>query len=413
MGLNDTPRAVRLHIAFLGRTNVGKSSLINAITGQNAAIVSEEKGTTTDPVYKSMEILPLGPCVLIDTAGLDDYSPLGKLRTAKTLEVLGKTDIAVFVTDSTALEQTDIELLNLFKQKNIPLIIALNKSDLISSENADISALKAYGEVIPVCAIKGRQDSINALLQAISSLIPKNERHLHILSDILTPGDTVILVTPIDSSAPKGRLILPQQQVIRDVLDSGAIALITQPEQLSQTLQTLSVKPRIVVTDSQVFGAVAAQIPRDIMLTSFSILMARLKGELTELIRGAAAISKLRDGDRVLIAEGCTHHVQDEDIGKVKIPKWILTSTGKRLEFEFTAGNSFSDNVSSYSLIVHCGACMLNPAEMKRRATLARQECVPMVNYGVLIAYIQGILERAIQPFEETKDAWEELKCST
>ncbi len=406
MSLNNTPRAVRTHIAFFGKSNAGKSSIINAITGQALAIVSPVRGTTTDPVYKSMEILPLGPCELIDTAGLDDVTELGQLRIAKTLEVLGKTDAAVYVADAQAgVDDTDTLIIDKIKAKHIPLIIAVNKSDAASIDAAAVA--KAYG--LPAIAVSAvTNDGVNALKELIAATVPQEENAFRIVGDIISPGDLVVLVTPIDSAAPKGRLILPQQQVVRDVLDSGAIAVVTREHELRQTLGSLGVKPRLVITDSQAFAEVSADTPGDIPLTSFSILFARYKGDLPELVRGAAKIKDLKDGDTVLVAEGCTHHKQSDDIGTVKIPRWLRGLTGKALRFEHSSGCSFGEDLKKYALIVHCGACMIGGREMKERIDKALEYGVPIVNYGVLIAYVQGILGRVLEPFHSASTVWEE-----
>jgi [FeFe] hydrogenase H-cluster maturation GTPase HydF len=408
MDLNKTPRSVRLHIAFFGRRNVGKSSLINAVTGQDIAIVSEVKGTTTDPVYKSMEILPIGACEIIDTAGLDDTGELGELRIAKTLAVLNKTDVAVFVADATdPINADDEKIIKKIKAKNVPLIIAMNKSDIstISVENLE----KAFGvPVIPVSAVT--KQGIKTLIEAFAAQVPKDEDKFKIVGDIVSGGDCVVLVTPIDKAAPKGRLILPQQQVIRDILESDAIGIITKEHELRQTLDLLKVKPKLVITDSQVFLKVAADTPRDIMLTSFSILFARYKGDLNALVKGAAMINKLKDGDKILVAEACTHHQQSDDIGRVKIPRWLRQITGKELDFHYVSGGTYGDDLTQFSLIIHCGACMINRTEMMNRIETAKENNIPIVNYGILIAFVQGILDRVLEPFPLAKMIWEESK---
>lgn len=409
MSLNETPRGVRVHIALFGKRNAGKSSIINALTGQSASIVSEVKGTTTDPVFKPMEILPIGPCVLIDTAGIDDEGALGELRVKKTLEVLDKTDIALFIIDGQrGVDEEDKALIKKIKAKGISSIIVYNKIDSKTSYENECQQLSEELKciVVPVSALN--KDGIDNLKNEIIKVLPEDEDKFKIVGDLINPGDLVVLVTPIDKAAPKGRLILPQQQVIRDVLESDAMAVVTKEHELRQCLESLSRKPKLVITDSQVFLKADADTPKNIMLTSFSILFARQKGNLTELIKGAKAVNKLKDGDKVLIAEGCTHHRQSDDIGTVKIPRWIRQHTGKNIEFEFASGTTFTEEVKKYSLIVHCGACMMNRAGMISRIENAKAFGVPIVNYGVLIAYVQGILPRAIEPFPLAKMLWEE-----
>lgn len=400
--LNNTPRASRIHIALFGRRNAGKSSLINTITNQEIAIVSEVRGTTTDPVFKSMEILPIGPCVIIDTAGIDDEGDLGNLRIKKTLEVLDKTDVALFVIDGeTGLTSEDREIVKRIREKKIPLLMALNKTDKTNSFEEEIEFIKDELKcpIVPVSAINNQ--GIEELKKELIKIIPKDEERFKIIGDLINPGDFIVLVTPIDESAPKGRLILPQQQTIRDILDRDAIAIVTKENDLKETLRNLGKKPKLVVTDSQVFDKVSKDTPEDILMTSFSILFARHKGDLSELIRGAKAIERLKDGDKILIAEGCTHHKQEDDIGRAKIPKWLKKKTGKELQFEFTSGGTFTDKVKEYALIVHCGACMINRAGMISRIEEAKKFETPIVNYGVLIAYVMGILSRALKPFPE------------
>ena len=406
MSMNATPKAERLHIAFFGRRNAGKSSLINAVTGQQAAIVSDVAGTTTDPVYKTMEILPLGPCVLIDTAGLDDEGELGAKRVAKTLAVLGRTDLAVLVLDGPeGITPADREILARLKQKKIPVLVAANKADLDPVDAPTLSAALDL-TVHAVSAITGA--GIPALRQAIAQAVPTGEDRMQLLGDLIGPGDVVVLVTPIDRAAPKGRLILPQQQAIRDVLESDAVAVVSKEQELRRTLALLGEKPKLVITDSQAFLKVAADVPKDVLLTSFSILFARYKGDLEQLVRGARAIADLTDGDEVLIAEGCTHHQQSDDIGRVKIPRWLREMTGKELRFSFSAGLTYPEDLGRFALIVHCGACMLNRAEMQTRLAQAKEAGVPAVNYGVLIACVQGILPRVLEPFPLARLAWEE-----
>jgi len=411
MSLNETPRGVRVHLALFGRRNTGKSSVINALTGQETAIVSAVKGTTTDPVFKAMEILPIGPCVIIDTAGLDDVGELGQLRIQKTLEVLDKTDVALLIVDvRSGIGDDDQLIIAKFKEKQKPIIIVLNKLDTLEDNDHERRAASLQEELnIPVVAVSAlKEQGFKELKNAIISVIPEDEDKFKIVGDLINPGDFVVLVTPIDKAAPKGRLILPQQQTIRDILESDAIAIVTKEFELRETLSNLAKKPKLVITDSQVFLKVAADTPKDILMTSFSILFARQKGDLAEFIRGAKAVERLRDGDKVLIAEGCTHHRQADDIGKVKIPRWIRQRTGKQIEFEFSAGASFTDDIRKYALIVHCGACMMNRTGMLSRVESARKLGVPIVNYGILIAYVQGLLPRALEPFPLAKLILEE-----
>jgi [FeFe] hydrogenase H-cluster maturation GTPase HydF len=406
MSLNEAPRGVRVHLALFGKRNAGKSSVINALTGQETAIVSEVKGTTTDPVFKAMEILPIGPCVIIDTAGLDDVGELGELRIKKTLEVLDKTDVALLIVDINAgLSEEDRLILEKFKDKKKPVIVVLNKLDTLEKADPQKAAAQLQETLgTPVVAVSAlKKLGIKELKSAIISVIPDNEDTFKIVGDLINPGDFVVLVTPIDKAAPKGRLILPQQQTIRDILESDAMAIVTKEFELRETLSNLAKKPKLVITDSQVFLKVAADTPKDILMTSFSILFARQKGDLTEFIRGAKAIDKLKDGDKVLIAEGCTHHRQSDDIGSVKIPRWIRQRTGKQIDFEFTSGVTFTDEIKKYALIVHCGACMMNRTGMLSRMASAKALGVPIVNYGILIAYVQGLMTRALEPFPLAK----------
>lgn len=387
MGLNDTPSAVRTHIGFFGRRNAGKSSVVNAVTNQNLAVVSDVKGTTTDPVYKSMELLPLGPVMIIDTPGFDDEGALGELRVKKTKQILNKTDIAVLVVDSTeGLKECDNELIELFKKKEIPYIIVFNKSDL--------KKVQAGENSISVSA--HTKENINELKELIASLKSDSDSSKTLLGDLISPLDTVILITPIDESAPKGRMILPQQQAIRDVIDHSAFALVVQDTEYKKCLESLKSKPSLVVTDSQVFQSVSAQTPADVRLTSFSILMARFKGFLDEAVRGAYAIDNLSDNSTVLISEGCTHHRQCNDIGTVKLPAWLRRFTGKNLNFKTTSGTEFPDSLDGIDLVVHCGGCMLNEREMRYRMKTASDLGVPMTNYGTAIAHMNGILERSL-----------------
>lgn len=404
MSLNTTPTGERVHIALFGRTNAGKSSVINALTNQEISIVSDVKGTTTDPVYKAIEILPIGPCMIIDTAGLDDESELGESRKKKTLEVLAKTDIALVVIDSTiGLTENDRIIINEIKEKKKPIICILNKSDESNISKEEINHIhKEIG--VPVVSVSAiNKNGIEELKQKIIHEIPDNEDKFKLVGDLLSPGDLVVLVTPIDKAAPKGRLILPQQQTIRDIIESDAIAIVTKEHELRETLESLKKKPKLVITDSQVFLKVSADTPKDIMLTSFSILQARYKGDLTELVKGAKVLESLEDGDNVLIAEGCTHHRQCDDIGTVKIPRWVRQMTGKQINFEHSSGHTFTDDVKKYKLIIHCGGCMLNRTAMLSRINNAVEKEIPIVNYGVLIGYVQGILERALEPFPLAK----------
>jgi [FeFe] hydrogenase H-cluster maturation GTPase HydF len=407
MSMNQTPRGDRLHIALFGRRNAGKSSVINAMTHQNIAIVSDVKGTTTDPVYKAMEILPIGPVVIIDTAGLDDTGELGALRIKKTLEVLNKTDVALLVVDAgLGFSDYDQSILDQLTQKKIPVILVFNKVDQTPVNESNLKAFEAIGDIkcIPVSATTG--EGIETLKETLQTLVPENEDKFRIVGDLVKPGDFVVLVTPIDKAAPKGRLILPQQQVIRDIIESDAVAIVTKEHELRETLEGLAKPPSLVITDSQVFLKVAADTPRHIPMTSFSILFARHKGDLIALAKGARAIEHLEDGDTVLISEGCTHHRQADDIGRVKIPRWLRQMTGKQLNFEFTSGTQFTEDVQAYKLIVHCGACMLNKTAMTYRIEQAEAYGVPIVNYGVLIGYVQGVLERALKPFKAAYQAY-------
>ena len=392
MSLNATPSGERVHIAFFGRRNAGKSSLVNAFTGQDLAIVSAVKGTTTDPVSKAMELLPLGPVQIIDTPGLDDEGELGTLRVQRTKLVLRKTDLAILVADATApLGETEQALLDLCRARNIPWILVRSKADLLEA------IPEAGADTIYVSAKTGYH--IHELKELAARLALGTENRRPLVSDLLQPGDTAVLVVPIDKAAPKGRLILPQQQVIRDALEAGAAALVCRETELAAALQGLNAPPKLVVTDSQVFGKVAQIVPESVPLTSFSILMARCKGDLALTVAGAAAVRNLKDGDRVLIAEGCTHHRQCEDIGTVKIPRWLAESTGKTLQYDFCSGVEFPENLTPYALVVHCGGCTLNPKEMAARQRLAVDQAVPITNYGVLIAAVHGILPRTLQPF--------------
>ncbi len=394
MSLNSTPSGERLHIGFFGRRNAGKSSVVNAVTGQELAVVSDVLGTTTDPVYKAMELLPLGPVMIIDTPGFDDEGDLGELRIRKTKQVLNKSDIAILVVDSqTDLSSTDAKLIDMFKQKQLPYIIAYNKVDLVDDKKT-LSDNEIY------ISAKDKTN-INELKEKIGSMTAFQSEQKRLVGDLLNEGDLVVLVVPIDSSAPKGRLILPQQQTIRDILDAGAISVVTRDTELSLTLEKLGTKPTMVITDSQAFKQVSAVVPQNIKLTSFSILMARYKGLLDSAVHGAIKISDLKDGDKVLISEGCTHHRQCEDIGTVKLPNWLRKFTGKELEFVFSSGMEFPEDLSEYALVIHCGGCMLNEREVRYRMKCANDQNVPMTNYGTSIAYMNGILKRSLSVFSE------------
>lgn len=394
MSLNEVVSAERLHIGFFGMRNAGKSSLVNAVTGQQLAVVSDVKGTTTDPVKKAMELLPLGPVVIIDTPGLDDEGELGKLRVQKAKQVLAQTDIAVLVVDAAVgLSPLDRELISLFRQRNIPYLVVLNKADLLD-DRPSMPADYRYVSAIT-------NDGIHALKESLGILGKKAKKERALISDLISPGDLVILVTPIDESAPKGRLILPQQLTIRDILDHQGLVLLCQPEELKHMLASAAVKPRLVVTDSQVFQQVSADTPADIPLTSFSILMARYKGDLPALVQGASALASLQDGDKVLISEGCTHHRQCNDIGTVKMPRWIRTYSGAEPVFSFTSGGEFPENLSEFKVVIHCGGCMLNEKEMQHRMALCTAKGVPIINYGVAIAQMHGILKRSLEPFPD------------
>jgi len=398
--LNQTPRGSRLHIAIFGRRNAGKSSLINALTNQNIAIVSDTPGTTTDPVYKSMEILPIGPVVLIDTAGIDDIGKLGALRIEKTFAVLAKTDLLLLVVDpSTGIGTHEKDVVNLAREKKVPVIGVLNKIDLYPEVSAEEISALINVPVIQVSALNHK--GIYELKMAMIKSAPKDWTSPTILGDIISSGDIVVLVTPIDLAAPKGRLILPQVQTIRDILDNDAMALVVKERELKTALANLKDKPKLVVTDSQAFLKVAADTPNDVLMTSFSILFARYKGNLTTLIEGANAIKNLVPGDRVLVAEACTHHRVEDDIGTVKIPRWLNQIVGGPLDFKWTSGIELPPDLNDYKLVIHCGACMINRKEMLHRIATSEQSGVPIVNYGVLIAYVLGILKRALAPFHE------------
>ena len=391
MSLNDTPSANRIHIGFFGCRNAGKSSVVNAITGQELAVVSDVLGTTTDPVQKAMELLPLGPVMIIDTPGFDDVGELGEKRIQKTKQILNRTDIAVLVVDAKkGFTATDKQLLALIQEKELPYLIIYNKSDLLEKipkeeeHSIYISALEKIG--------------IQECKEKLAHQIPTEDMTLQIVGDLLCPGDLAVLVIPIDSAAPKGRLILPQQQVIRDILEAGAAAVTVRNTELARTLQKLEGKVRMVITDSQAFEEVATIVPKEIPLTSFSILMARFKGYLETAVKGIQAVDSLKDGDRILVSEGCTHHRQCEDIGTVKLPNWLLKYTGKDLKFEWSSGREFKEDLSPYAMVIHCAGCMLNEREVKYRMKCAVDQGIPFTNYGIAIAYMKGILQRSIEP---------------
>ena len=394
MSLNDMVSAERLHISFFGMRNAGKSSLVNAVTGQQLAVVSEVKGTTTDPVKKAMELLPLGPVVIIDTPGLDDEGELGRLRVQKAMQVLSSTDIAVLVVDAAiGLRELDRSLIACFRERKIPYITVYNKADLVC-ERQPLEKHEIYAS-----AVTG--ENIYALKEKLGTFAKQLQNPKHMVADLLSEGDVVVLVTPIDESAPKGRLILPQQMAVREVLDAHAVAITCQDTELPRTLKSLAVRPKMVITDSQAFERVSADTPLDIPLTSFSILMARYKGDLPTLAAGASALSHLKDGDKVLISEGCTHHRQCNDIGTVKMPAWIERFCKAKPKFTFTSGGEFPEDLSPYSLIVHCGGCMLTETAMKHRIETAISAGVPIVNYGIAIAQMHGILKRSVQMFPD------------
>ena len=406
MGMNQTPASERVHISFFGKRNAGKSSVINAVTGQDLAIVSSVMGTTTDPVYKSMELLPLGPVVVIDTPGIDDEGELGALRVRKSYQVLNKTDIAILVVDSTiGKDEEEFALLHKFHEKHIPYLVVYNKIDLLSVEEIKNLAMSVRAGEVLASAADGM--NIQELKEKIATLKPEDTHQYPLIQDLIEPLDLVILVVPIDKAAPKGRLILPQQQTIRDILERGALSLVVRDTELKSTLDHFlaqGVCPKLVVTDSQAFARVSKDVPENITLTSFSILFARYKGELETQLKGVAALSSIEDGDHILIAEGCTHHRQCGDIGTCKMPEWIRNYTGKEPVFEFTSGTEFPDDVSSYKMVVHCGGCMLNEREMKYRIACCQDQGVPITNYGILIAQVTGILKRSLGPFPKMQE---------
>ena len=407
MGMNETPSADRVHIGFFGKRNAGKSSIVNKVTGQELAVVSDVKGTTTDPVSKAMELLPLGPVVIIDTPGIDDEGHLGELRVRKAKQVLNRVDVAVLVVDATVGKTSvDEELIRIFKEKEIPYLVVYNKADLLKTKDGNrLSSENKLNQNAEqsIYASAATGQNIYELKERIASLAVTDELKLRLVGDLLEPSDFVILVVPIDKAAPKGRLILPQQQTIRDVLEAGAAAIVIKEDELSNTLENLGKKPKLVITDSQVFAKVSKETPEDIWLTSFSILFARFKGNLKAAAAGAAAIDRLKDGDKILISEGCTHHRQCDDIGTVKLPRWIRNYTGKDLEFEYSSGREFPEDVTKYSLIVHCGGCMLNEREMRYRQKCALDQEIPITNYGIAIAYMQGILKRCVEMFPDVR----------
>lgn len=413
MGLNDTPSGERVHIGFFGRRNAGKSSLVNAVTGQEMAVVSDVKGTTTDPVRKAMELLPIGPVMIIDTPGFDDAGALGEKRVQRTKQILNRTDVAVLVVDGTeGLAECDRELIGIFEEKEIPYLIVYNKADLVEPVSAGgrpetetsnravvpkTDGKESADRIVYVSALRG--EGIYELKEKIAEFGRSASEPRPLVSDLVGPADLVVLVIPIDSSAPKGRLILPQQQVIRDILEAGGAAICVKDTELSEVLAKLPGKPALVITDSQAFGRVSADVPENVLLTSFSILMARYKGLLDTAVEGVAAIDRLKDGDTVLIAEGCTHHRQCEDIGTVKIPAWLHKHTGKDLKIETCSGQSFPEDLSPYALVIHCGGCMLNEREVRYRMKCAKDQGVPITNYGIAIAYMHGILKRSVEVF--------------
>ncbi len=404
--MNNTPRSNRIHIGLFGRRNAGKSSLINALTNQKISLVSDVPGTTTDPVFKAMEILPLGPCVIIDTAGIDDIGSLGEMRIKRTLEVIPKTDVGLVVIPAgqTKLDEEEM-LIKEFKKRKKPYIIVINKVD----EHDPIAYDHIFkNDIIRYVSAKTKE-GIHDLKETIGKSLKVDDSRFHIVADLINPGDIVVLVTPIDSAAPKGRLILPQQQVVRDILDHDAICFVTKEFQLRQTLESLKEKPALVITDSQAFEMVSEITPEDVPLTSFSILFARHKGDLEELIRGVEAIKSLENGDKVLISEGCTHHRQKDDIGTVKIPKWLKEYTGKDLEFIYSSGYTFPE-IEGIKMVIHCGACMLNRNEMLNRIEQAKERNLPIVNYGVFISYVHGIFDRALKPIPEARKIYETIK---
>lgn len=403
MGLNQTPASERVHIGFFGRRNAGKSSVINAVTGQELALVSKVKGTTTDPVYKTMELLPVGPVMMIDTPGIDDEGELGALRVKKSYQVLNKTDVAVLVVDAKeGAGPLEKKLIERFEAKRISWLMVYNKTDLLEeSDRSKMHKAVNSGKALILQASAETGAGIQELKEAIARLAVREESGSRIVGDLLSQGDFVVLVVPIDKAAPRGRLILPQQQTIRDILDTNASAIVIKETELKDTLTNLGKKPRMVITDSQAFAQVSRDTPQDIYLTSFSILFARYKGNLKQAVCGVSTVNKLQDGDKILIAEGCTHHRQCDDIGTEKLPRWLTRYTGKQLKLEHCSGTEFPENLTSYRLIIHCGGCMLNEREMQYRLGCAADQGIPMTNYGILIAYMNGILGRSLEPFED------------
>ena len=405
MGMNQTPASERVHIGFFGKRNAGKSSVMNAVTGQDLAVVSEVRGTTTDPVYKSMELLPLGPVVMMDTPGIDDEGELGVLRVKKSYQVLNKTDVAVLVIDgSEGASSEDAALMERIRDKQIPYVVVINKKELTPSgavEKISVTLGMTDGTVRPIQVSAVTGEGIHELKEQIAAAANTEEPERYLVRELLEPSDIAVLVVPIDKAAPKGRLILPQQQTIRDILEADAVSVVVKENELKNILPQLNKKPKLVITDSQAFGKVAKDTPEDILLTSFSILFARYKGDLESVVRGVTALDTLEDGDTVLISEGCTHHRQCGDIGTVKIPAWIKEYTGKDVIIETTSGTEFPDDLTRYKMILHCGGCMLNEREMKYRLKCAEDQGVPMTNYGIAIAYMKGILKRSVEVFPE------------
>jgi len=403
MALNQTPASERIHIGFFGRRNAGKSRVMNAVTGQNLAVVSDVKGTTTDPVYKTMELLPLGPVMVIDTPGIDDEGELGKLRVMKSRQVLNKTDLAILVVDGAeGMKKEDLEMKDLFEKKNIPYLVVFNKTDLFENGAGEASVKTAVQSGVAaenIAKVSAKTGEGIFELKEKMGTMKKADPERDLLEGLVNPGDLVILVTPIDKAAPKGRLILPQQMTIRALLDHGCMAMVVRDTELADALEKLGRKPDLVITDSQAFGKVSKIVPREIPLTSFSILMARYKGDLEQVIEGVSMLDRIEDGDKILISEGCTHHRQCNDIGTVKLPGWIQDYTKKEIEFCFTSGTEFPEDLSPYKMIVHCGACMLNEREMKYRQAWAKDQKIAMTNYGILIAHVHGILKRSVEPF--------------
>lgn len=430
MGMNQTPVSERVHIGFFGKRNAGKSSVMNAVTGQELAVVSDVKGTTTDPVYKTMELLPLGPVVMMDTPGIDDEGELGALRVRKSYQVLNKTDVAVLVIDAVqGVCPEDVAILNKIREKKLPYIIAVNKCDLLNgtedecdctdteslegnSKNENTYVSKKTVEMIEgqlsdftherICYVSAQEkNGIFELKEKIAEVAKIEENSARIVGDLISPSDFILLVIPIDKAAPKGRLILPQQQTIRDILDTDAVSIVVKEDKVKETIETLGKKPALVITDSQAFAKVSADTPKEIPLTSFSILFARYKGNLRTVVEGVTALDTLEDGDTILISEGCTHHRQCDDIGTVKIPQWIREYTGKEIHIETSSGTEFPEDLKKYKMIVHCGGCMLNEREMKYRQRCAQDQEIPITNYGILIAQMKGILKRSVEVFPE------------